>query len=248
MLLALGGEWQAVLDEATTGLDLLAREEVPGILAHFCSHQGSQRDPTGFLDGTSNLQELTADQFAECVFVPPGDAGAPPGSTYLVFRKYEEDLRMWNTLADGVQEQIVGRRKADGAFLDGGMAWGPAAREATLERAHVRCVNPRAPAFGFDWRQRVYRRSIPYRELHGAGVVREGVAFLALSRDPREQVETIHNQRLLPSSGGGDLLLGSGYVVPRRSACYLLPPPSVACRWFRGGAPARVEASAARTP
>ena len=78
---------------------------------------GTPRNLMGFKDGTmnSNLQ-------------PPADLGATlwagaegpawmRGGTYLVYRRIRMMLEQWDRLAPDTQEQVIGRRKLDGAPL-----------------------------------------------------------------------------------------------------------------------------------
>ena len=70
------------------------------------------RDLTGFIDGTENPPLLEA---AEVVAVPEGKPGA--GSSVLLFQLWPHDTPAWSALADGAQEQVIGRSKPDSIEL-----------------------------------------------------------------------------------------------------------------------------------
>jgi putative iron-dependent peroxidase len=70
-------------------------------------------DLTGFIDGTENPTLIEAPEY---VLVPDGDPGA--GGTILLLQKWAHDSAAWEALADGGQEQVIGRRKSDSVELD----------------------------------------------------------------------------------------------------------------------------------
>jgi Dyp-type peroxidase family len=226
ILVALGGERDQLTALASEAVAALGVQGLIPRAWHFGESPSSARDHTGFLDGTSNLQELTDAQFAACVFVQPEDDAPFAGGAYLVMRKYEEDLHMWNDLPVEVQELFVGRRRDSGLFLDGRNEWIPATWEVTPPYAHVRRAQPRghAPDDPGAWMQRIYRRSVKFVESDAPGVIRYGYLFLALVRDPFRQFVRIHNEQLIPASGTRDHFLVSGYLKPAATACYYLAP------------------------
>lgn len=195
-------------------------------LLHVGLRLSSNRDHLGFIDGTSNLQELTPAEFEQTVFVQDIDDPQFAGGTYIVLRKYREEAYFWHELPPNVQEQFIGRKRETGAFLDGRQVFTEKAWQATPALAHIRCANPRVAEPGrFEWRERMFRRSIPYTTRSPSGDEERGLLFLALARDPCEQVERLHNVRMQPKSGRRDLLLSSGYAVPLRSTCYYFRHP-----------------------
>lgn len=225
LLAVAGGLWEEVLCATERLRAILSYRDCPIVAVNIGFRQGTDRDHTGFLDGTSNLQELGEKELCRCIFIQPEDDPVFGGGTYIVVRKYEEDLRMWNTLSPGVQEQLIGRQKESGVFLDGGHSWTPKAWDHTPPTAHVRRAHPRDAVLPPEeqWKDRIYRRSITYREGRGRGDISAGVLFIALVRDPHRQVVRIHNERLLPERGTRDHFLDSGYVSLKRSVCYILP-------------------------
>ncbi|AVV42659.1 Dyp-type peroxidase [Streptomyces sp. ID05-04B] len=133
---------------------------------------GTPRDLLGFRNGSANP---TAEECERWVW--SGDA------TYLVVRRVHLRVEDFARLAVHRQEEIVGRRRATGAPLDGGsehddvdpLAKDAQGRYATPPRSHVRAVSPR-----LDDGARMLRRSYSYAD----GPTDQGLLFLAFMRDP----------------------------------------------------------------
>ncbi|MFI1508988.1 Dyp-type peroxidase [Streptomyces sp. NPDC020597] len=133
---------------------------------------GAPRDLFGFRNGSANP---TAEECERWVW--SGDA------TYLVVRRVHLRVEDFARLAVPRQEEIVGRRRATGAPLDGGsehdevdpLAKDPQGRYTTPPRSHVRAVSPR-----LDDGARMLRRSYSYAD----GPTDQGLLFLAFMRDP----------------------------------------------------------------
>ncbi len=176
----------------------------------------------GFVDPVSNLQELAPAEFDQCVFVGSEDP-CYRGWSYLVLRDYHEDIEMWHDLPCSVQEQIVGRDKASGALLGGGLLWRSGGREDVSERAHVACVRPGRWRSRFQWRDRLYRRSLAYVEADGRQLS-YGLYFISLCRNPVAQFKRIHDRYVFRGGQRYDRLISSGYVAPRSTAVLMLPP------------------------
>ncbi|MFF9688039.1 iron uptake transporter deferrochelatase/peroxidase subunit [Streptomyces sp. NPDC014623] len=80
------------------------------------------RNLMGQVDGTNN-PEPTESDFGERIFVPAGGSSAyawMAGGSYAVVRRIRMLLDDWEALTVERQEQVIGRRKADGAPLSGG--------------------------------------------------------------------------------------------------------------------------------
>ncbi|MBF6095520.1 Dyp-type peroxidase [Nocardia cyriacigeorgica] len=113
------------------------------------SGDATPRNFFGFKDGTANPRTGTAD-FDRAVWV---DSPAEPswfhGGTYLVFRKIRMKTAEWDQLPVIQQDQIIGRRRADGAPLNAHSEFDPVdlrARDARgdlaiPDNAHVRLVH-----------------------------------------------------------------------------------------------------------
>lgn len=184
----------------------------------------SKRGHLGFIDGTSNLQEFSAAEFDAVVRVSVEQDREHAGGGYVVIRSYREEVELWHQLPTTVREQFIGRKLDDGTFLDGACSFSHDTWESTPACAHVRCANPRGTMIPNLSDQRMYRRSIPYTARNADGSESRGLIFIALASDPVAQIESIHNNRMLPRTSERDLLLSSGYVVPERMACYYILP------------------------
>ncbi|MDX3311079.1 Dyp-type peroxidase [Streptomyces sp. NPDC054884] len=133
---------------------------------------GTPRDLLGFKNGSANP---TAEECERWVW--SGDA------TYLVVRRVHLRVEDFARLAVHRQEEIVGRRRATGAPLDGGsehddvdpLAKDAQGRHTTPPRSHVRVASPR-----LDDGARMLRRSYSYAD----GPTDQGLLFLAFMRDP----------------------------------------------------------------
>jgi Dyp-type peroxidase family len=194
----------------------------PDMAVEIGSRFAEGRGHGGFIDGHSNLQELSPEQFDSCVFVGREDSRFENGS-YAVIRKYEEDVELWTDLPDVVQEQILGRNKQNGDLLGGERFWRGNGTERVLPTAHAARARPDSGQRKFSWENRIYRRSVSYIEAAAEGTISQGLIFIALNRNPAKQTERIHNEVMLPPNGDHDLLMSAGYVSPLRTYLVYLP-------------------------
>jgi putative iron-dependent peroxidase len=208
----------AFADEA----EAMLRSAEPGIAVEShrsCVNRGGIGHG-GFVDPVSNLQELAPAQFDACVFVGAEDR-AHAGGSYLVVRDYVEDVEMWHDLPVEVQEQIVGRTRHDNRLIGGGLLWN-GAPNAVAERAHVACVRPGRERKRFQWRDRLYRRSLPFVDCRD-GRLEYGLHFIVLCRNPVAQLKRIHDRHVFRRGSRFDRLISSGYVHPRSTTLLFLP-------------------------
>ncbi|AJE41493.1 iron uptake transporter deferrochelatase/peroxidase subunit [Streptomyces nodosus] len=78
------------------------------------------RNLMGQIDGTRNPQPADTD-FDQRIFVPAsGDPAWMANGSYAVVRRIRMLLDDWEKLSAKAQEEVIGRRKADGAPLSGG--------------------------------------------------------------------------------------------------------------------------------
>ncbi|OAH15066.1 iron uptake transporter deferrochelatase/peroxidase subunit [Streptomyces jeddahensis] len=78
------------------------------------------RNLMGQIDGTNNPKP-TDDDFDQRIFVPTsGDPSWMAGGSYAVVRRIRMLLDDWEKLSQKDQENVIGRRKSDGAPLTGG--------------------------------------------------------------------------------------------------------------------------------
>ncbi|MES4887060.1 iron uptake transporter deferrochelatase/peroxidase subunit [Streptomyces sp. NPDC096012] len=84
------------------------------------AHPMTARNLMGQLDGTRNPKPAEAD-FDQRIFVPAsGEPAWMANGSYAVVRRIRMLLDDWEKLSLPAQEQVIGRRKADGAALSGG--------------------------------------------------------------------------------------------------------------------------------
>jgi Dyp-type peroxidase family len=214
------------------------------------THRGAlrpeRRDPFGFRDGVSNLQDIRRDEPDRYAGLVLHDEPDLPEGSYLVFRRYRvfpERLSAGATITitdprddstrNLTDEQVIGRCRPCGSVLD------PAGRHlaATHDEAqgasafvqsHLHKANPRGSGrtnFGHDVivpRLRILRRSYPYAE-NGE----QGLLFLAFQADIQDGgFEFIHNEWLLSDfNGAPDPLLTpeAGLVEPLTGCYYYVP-------------------------
>ncbi|GGW02453.1 hypothetical protein GCM10010230_35530 [Streptomyces narbonensis] len=110
------------------------------------------RNLMGQVDGTGNPKPTEPD-FDRRIFVPAGASGAQEwmaGGSYAVVRRIRMLLDDWEKLPLDRQEQVIGRRKSDGAPLTGGSEtteldlnkFGPDGKLVIPDNAHSRISAP----------------------------------------------------------------------------------------------------------
>ncbi|MFV0128960.1 iron uptake transporter deferrochelatase/peroxidase subunit [Streptomyces sp. HMX112] len=146
------------------------------------------RNLMGQVDGTNNPQPSDPD-FDERIFVPSG--GAQPwmaGGSYAVVRRIRMLLDDWEKLPRARQEQVIGRRKSDGAPLTGGgettepdlEATGPDGRLVIADNAHARITAPEQ-----NGGAAMLRRPFSFHDGTAAdGTPDAGLLFIAWQADP----------------------------------------------------------------
>lgn len=146
------------------------------------------RNLMGFVDGTSNLSHESTDEMERFVWVADGD-GEPGWTTrgsYHVVRVIRMFVEFWDRTTLSEQEQLIGRRKLDGAPLDGDsetdapdFAADPDGEVTPLD-AHIRLANPRVTAAAGDL---LLRKGLSYsRGFDGDGHLDQGLAFVSFQR------------------------------------------------------------------
>ena len=161
--------------------------------------QSTPRNLFGFKDGTANIKAEETSEVEEHVWVATGDdSGASwlAGGSYLVTRRINMTIEVWDrqTLVD--QEAFVGRTKATGAPLSGGAEFTepdfamPGSQGPVIPTdSHVRVVHP-----NFHGGARMLRRG--YNFVDGSDAfagLDAGLFFIAFIRDPETHFIPIQN-------------------------------------------------------
>ncbi|MGW0337199.1 iron uptake transporter deferrochelatase/peroxidase subunit [Streptomyces sp. NPDC003011] len=152
------------------------------------SHPMTARNLMGQMDGTRNPKPSESD-FDERVFVP--ESGTPAwmaNGSYAVVRRIRMFLDDWEKLSVTAQENVIGRRKSDGAALSGGTE----TTEMDLEKtdaqgnlvvpinAHARITRPDQ-----NGGAAMLRRPFSYHDGFDAdGVPDAGLLFVCWQADP----------------------------------------------------------------
>ncbi|MFJ5547046.1 iron uptake transporter deferrochelatase/peroxidase subunit [Streptomyces sp. NPDC093225] len=183
------------------------------------------RNLMGQIDGTGNPKPSEPD-FDRRVFVPgtgpgPTEHAWMGGGSYAVVRRIRMLLDDWDRLAPGKQEQVIGRRKSDGAPLTGGSettemdlnALGADGKPVIPANAHARISAPEQ-----NGGAAMLRRPFSYHDGIGPdGTPDAGLLFVCWQADPLRGFVPV--QRKLDR---GDAL--SAFVRHEASGLYAVPP------------------------
>ena len=185
--------------------------------------QSTPRNLFGFKDGTANIKSEETKDVQEHVWVAPGaDPGADwlAGGSYLVARRINMNIEIWDRQSLGDQEDFVGRTKASGAPLSGGTEFTepdftmPGSNGPVIARdAHIRLVHP-----DFNDGARMLRRG--YNFVDGSnplGGLDAGLFFIAYVVDPDTHFIPIQN-----TMAKQDALME--YLKVTGSALFAVPP------------------------
>lgn len=148
------------------------------------------RNLMGQVDGTNNPKPAESD-FDERIFVPSGGSAESSwmaGGSYAVVRRIRMLLDDWEELTVERQEQIIGRRKADGAPLSGGSEdtemdldkTGPDGKLLIAANAHARISSPEK-----NGGAAMLRRPFSYHDgIADDGSPDAGLLFICWQADP----------------------------------------------------------------
>ncbi|MFF9162405.1 iron uptake transporter deferrochelatase/peroxidase subunit [Streptomyces longwoodensis] len=186
------------------------------------AHPMTARNLMGQVDGTRNPKPSEAD-FDRRVFVPASGSADPAwmaNGSYVVVRRIRMLLDDWEQLSRAAQEQVIGRRKADGAPLTGGTE----TTEMDLEKtdahgdlvvplnAHARITRPDQ-----NGGAAMLRRPFSYHDGFDAdGTPDAGLLFVCWQADPLRGFVTV--QRKLDR---GDAL--SRFIRHEASGLFAVP-------------------------
>ena len=195
---------------------------------------GTPRNLMGFKDGTINSNVHPPADLNATVWAGPEGPEWMHGGSYLVYRRIRITLEHWDRIAPNLQEQVIGRRKFDGAPLSGGTAESSPlnlqARDAQGNlfipaTAHVRLAAPETNngavivrrAFSYNNGTTPFvERWPPWRQ---ALEYDAGLLFLAYQKDPRQAFIPIFSK--LAES---DAL--NQFTTHTASAVFAVPPGS----------------------
>ena len=186
--------------------------------------QTTARNLMGFKDGTMNLKAEEPAAIDEHVWVPGGaDAKRQwlAGGSYLVVRRINMTIEIWDRQPLSEQERVIGRTKAEGAPMSGGSEFsqpdfavtGSDSEPMVATDAHVRMVHP-----SHNGGAKMLRRGYNFVDgSDGLGRLDAGLFFLAYVRDPRTHFIPIQMKL-----GLGDGL--SEYIQHTGSGLFAIPP------------------------
>lgn len=185
--------------------------------------QSTPRNLFGFKDGTANVKAEEAHALDEHVWVGKDDDRAAAwltGGSYLVTRRINMTIEVWDRQPLGDQEQFVGRTKDAGAPLSGGDEFTdpdfdlPGRSGPIIPAdAHVRIVHP-------DQNDGVRMLRRGYNFVDGSddiGGLNAGLFFIAYVRDPRTHFIPVQRQM-----AASDALME--YLKFTGSALFAVPP------------------------
>jgi deferrochelatase/peroxidase EfeB len=184
--------------------------------------QSTPRNLFGFKDGTANVKAEEAAALDEQVWVQGGDPGSEwlAGGSYLVARRINMTIEVWDRQPLADQEGFVGRAKDSGAPLSGGVeltepdfAMPGSDGPVIPVDAHVRVVHPDT-----NDGARLLRRG--YNFVDGTdplGGLDAGLFFIAFVRDPDAQFVPMQHRMAT-----NDALME--YLKFTSSALFAVPP------------------------
>ena len=186
------------------------------------AHKMTARNLMGQLDGTRNPKPAESD-FDKRIFVPASGSTDPAwmaNGSYAVVRRIRMLLDDWEKLSTGAQENVIGRRKSNGAALSGGDETTAMDLEKTDAKgalvvpinAHARIARPDQ-----NGGAAMLRRPFSYHDgIAADGTPDAGLLFVCWQADPLRGFVTV--QRKLDR---GDAL--STYIRHEASGLFAVP-------------------------
>ena len=187
------------------------------------TQQSTPRNLFGFKDGTANIKAEEGPALDDHVWVGADDdrsGGWLAGGSYLVTRRINMTIEVWDRQPLGDQERFVGRTKGEGSPLSGGGEFTepdfelPGRGGPVIPRdAHVRVVHPDSHGGA-----RILRRGFNFVDGTDAiGGLNAGLLFIGYVRDPRTGFIPIQN-----AMAKSDALME--YLKVTGSALFAVPP------------------------
>ncbi|MFK0002061.1 iron uptake transporter deferrochelatase/peroxidase subunit [Paenarthrobacter sp. NPDC090520] len=187
--------------------------------------QVTPRNLFGFKDGTNNLKVEDQSLLNEHVWVPSGDSPEEnwmTGGSYLVARRIQMHIEIWDRTSLREQEGLIGRTKGVGAPLSGGDEFtAPDFKIAGRDGdplipldSHVRLAHPEQ-----NGGVRMLRRGYNFTDgSDGLGHLDAGLFFIAFVKDPRT-----HYVPMQLALAKGDTL-SVEYLKHTGSGLFAVPP------------------------
>lgn len=186
--------------------------------------QVTPRNLLGFKDGTANIKVEDTEDVDDFVWARKGDGPAwMDGGSYLVTRKINMRIEIWDREPLEGQESIIGRAKGTGGPLSGGdefakldfTAKGKDGEPVIAEKSHVRLAHP-----DFNHGAKLLRRGYNFVDgSNGLGQLSAGLFFISYQRNPEKQFVQV--QRSLAGSQNDAL---NEYIVHVGSGLFACPP------------------------
>ncbi|MEO6470523.1 MAG: iron uptake transporter deferrochelatase/peroxidase subunit [Aeromicrobium sp.] len=186
--------------------------------------QSTARNLLGYKDGTANIKVEEKKDVNNFVWVHEGDGPEwLTGGSYLVTRKINMRIEIWDREPLEGQNTIIGRTKGSGGPMSGGdefdkidfKAEGTDGRPLVDHHSHVRLAHP-----DFNKGAKLLRRGYNFVDgSDGLGQLSAGLFFIAYQRDPIKQFAQVQQSLAGPTR---DLL--NEYIVHVSSGLFACPP------------------------
>lgn len=186
--------------------------------------QVTPRNLFGFKDGTANIKVEDKKDVQDFVWVHEDDGPKwLVGGSYLVTRKINMRIEIWDREPLEGQENIIGRTKGSGGPLSGGDEFDQIDFTQKNDRgapvidmlSHVRLAHP-----DFNKGAQILRRGYNFVDgSNGLGQLSAGLFFIAYQRDPEKQFVQIQH-----SLAGSRNDLMNEYTVHVGSGLFACPP------------------------